>query len=82
MPGGPMPPGGGPTGGVTLMAYDQRFANNEVKMGLTFPDGEMKLVSFNGEKEHVSDLPLPQSAGRGRRWSLRRASSCSRAQVS
>mmetsp|Transcript_20327 Transcript_20327/g.66294 ORF Transcript_20327/g.66294 Transcript_20327/m.66294 type:complete len:590 (+) Transcript_20327:73-1842(+) len=54
------------TGGVTLMAYDQRFANNEVKMGLTFPDGEMKLVSFNGEKEHVSMLPRPEQAWLGR----------------
>ena len=35
-------------------------------MGLTFPDGEMKLVSFNGEKEHVSMLPRPEQAWLGR----------------
>jgi len=32
----------GITGGVRVMAYDQRFATNEVQMKVTFPEGEVR----------------------------------------
>jgi len=61
-----LPEADGIRGGVRVMAYDQRFANNEVQMKVTFPSEQMKLISFNGEKEHVSMLPLPELAWLGR----------------
>ena len=47
------------------MAYDQRFANNEVRMRVAFGD-EISLTSFNGEKEHVSLIELPDEGWLGR----------------
>lgn len=40
----------GARGGVSVMAYDQRFANNEVRMKAHFNETGVELVSFNGEK--------------------------------
>ena len=56
----------GRRGGVTTMAYDQRFANSEVKMSAAFTEDAVKLTSFNGEKEHISDLELPDQTWLGR----------------
>ena len=56
----------GARGGVSVMAYDQRFANNEVRMKAHFNETNVELISFNGEKEHVSDLDLPEEAWLGR----------------
>ena len=53
-------------GGVTLMAYDQRFAENTVAMGARIRDGDIKLTSNNGEKEHVSHVDLPTEDWLGR----------------
>jgi len=53
-------------GGVHVMAYDQRFANNEVRMRAEFSADKCTLTSFNGEKEHVSPLDLPAEAWLGR----------------
>ena len=47
------------------MAYDQRFANNEVRMRVSFGE-EITLTSFNGEKEHVSLIELPDEGWLGR----------------
>jgi len=44
------------SGGVKVMAYDQRFANSEVKMNASFAPGGVTLTSYNGEKWHSSDL--------------------------
>ena len=38
-------------GGVTVMAYDQRFANSEVRMNASFGDG-ITLTSNNAKCEH------------------------------
>jgi len=55
-------------GGVKVMAYDQRFANNEVKMNASFAWDEdtVKLTSYNGNAEHVSIVELPTQAWLGR----------------
>jgi len=53
-------------GGVTSMAYDQRFANNEVKMTASFSEAAVTLVSYNGNAEHTSNLELPEVAWLGR----------------
>jgi len=53
-------------GGVSVMAYDQRFANSVVRMNVSFENQGIKLTSYNGEKEHVSDLELPAEEWRGR----------------
>ena len=53
-------------GGVTLMAYDQRFAENTVAMGARIRDGDIELTSNNGEKEHVSHVDLPTEDWLGR----------------
>jgi len=53
-------------GAVVTMAYDQRFANSEVKMSAAFSEGGISLTSYNGEKEHVSELGLPTEAWLGR----------------
>jgi len=53
-------------GGVSVMAYDQRFANSEVKMHVLFTGPGIVLTSYNGEKEHVSEMELPDEAWRGR----------------
>jgi len=54
------------SGGVKVMAYDQRFANSEVKMNASFAEGGVTLTSYNGEKAHTSELPLPEEAWLGR----------------
>ena len=55
------------TGGVKIMAYDQRFANSEVKMNASIDEQKgVTLVSYNGEKAHTSDLDLPEEAWLGR----------------
>ena len=56
----------GTRGGVSLMAYDQRFANNEVRMRVRFTDDGVKLTSYNGEKAHDSEVQLPDEAWLGR----------------
>ena len=53
-------------GGVQIMAYDQRFANSEVRMNVSFVEEGISLTSYNGEKEHVSVVDLPSSAWLGR----------------
>eukprot|EP00908_Phaeocystis_cordata_P011266 Transcript_22122.p1 GENE.Transcript_22122~~Transcript_22122.p1 ORF type:complete len:646 (+),score=329.67 Transcript_22122:59-1939(+) len=54
-------------GGVRVMAYDQRFANNEVKMNVSFAeDGTVTLTSNNGNAEHVSNVDLPTVPWLGR----------------
>jgi len=54
------------TGGVQVMAYDQRFANSEVRMNASFAPEGVTLVSHNGEKWHTSELPLPEESWLGR----------------
>ena len=54
------------SGGVAVMSYDQRFANSEVKMHAKMIEGGITLTSYNGEKEHVTDLELPEEPWRGR----------------
>ena len=54
------------SGGVTTMAYDQRFANSVVKMNASFTDSGVKLTSNNGEKDHISELPMPEEDWLGR----------------
>mmetsp|Transcript_12176 Transcript_12176/g.24761 ORF Transcript_12176/g.24761 Transcript_12176/m.24761 type:complete len:614 (+) Transcript_12176:42-1883(+) len=46
-------------GGVKVMAYDQRFANNEVKMNVSFTDDDVLLTSNNGNAEHISEVDMP-----------------------
>lgn len=59
--------GGNPNnGGVKVMAYDQRFANSEVKMNASFAETGITLTSHNGEAWHTSELPLPEEAWLGR----------------
>jgi len=53
-------------GGVTVMAYDQRFANSEVRMNASFAGPGISLTSHNGEKWHTSELDLPEQAWLGR----------------
>jgi len=54
-------------GGVKVMAYDQRFANNEVKMNVSFTDdGQVSLTSNNGNAEHISEVDMPTVAWLGR----------------
>jgi hypothetical protein len=54
-------------GGVKVMAYDQRFANNEVKMNASFAeDGSVTLTSNNGNAEHVSQVDSPTVPWLGR----------------
>jgi len=60
------PPEKATQGAVTSMAYDQRFANSEVRMNAVFSDRGITLTSYNGEKEHVSELELPETAWLGR----------------
>ena len=64
------------SGGVSIMAYDQRFANSEVKMNASFSGNAVTLVSHNGEKvramrqqhtlllafRHAPSLPSPPRA--------------------
>ena len=54
------------SGGVIIMAYDQRFANSEVKMNASFSAEGVTLTSNNGEKDHVSEVPMPEEAWLGR----------------
>jgi hypothetical protein len=53
-------------GGVKVMAYDQRFANNEVKMNVSFTDQEVSLTSNNGNAEHISEVDMPTVPWLGR----------------
>eukprot|EP00966_Prymnesium_polylepis_P116601 2694890-Prymnesium_polylepis.3 len=53
-------------GGVQIMAYDQRFANSDVKMNASFMGEGISLTSNNGEQSHVSELELPDEAWMGR----------------
>ena len=53
-------------GGVKVMAYDQRFANSVVRQNASFTDTTATLTSFNGEKEHVTDVDLPEESWLGR----------------
>jgi len=53
-------------GGVQIMAYDQRFANSEVRMNVSFVGEGISLTSHNGEKEHVTEVDLPEEAWMGR----------------
>lgn len=46
------------SGGVTVMSYDQRFANSVVSMNASFSRARVSLTSFNGEKEHISHIEL------------------------
>ena len=47
-------------GGVKVMAYDQRFSGNEVRMNVSITeDGQVSLTSNNGNAEHVSAVDLP-----------------------
>lgn len=47
-------------GGVKVMAYDQRFSGNEVRMNVSITeDGQVSLTSHNGNAEHVSAVDLP-----------------------
>lgn len=61
-----MPEGTDRTGGVKVMAYDQRFANSEVKMNASIQQSGLTLISYNGEKEHTSEMELPEEAWLGR----------------
>ena len=61
-----MPEGTDRTGGVKVMAYDQRFANSEVKMNASIQQSGLTLISYNGEKEHKSEMELPEEAWLGR----------------
>ena len=54
------------SGGVKIMAYDQRFADSTVRMNASFAPGSVTLVSHNGEKEHTSELPEAETAWLGR----------------
>jgi transglutaminase-like putative cysteine protease len=54
------------SGGVSVMAYDQRFANSVVKMNVSFGAAGVTLVSNNGEQDHTSDVDLPEEAWLGR----------------
>ncbi len=54
------------SGGVKVMAYDQRFANSEVKMNASISHDGITLTSHNGEKWHTSELPQPTEAWLGR----------------
>jgi len=54
------------SGGVRVMAYDQRFANSEVRMNVSFANDAVTLTSYNGEKEHVSAITLPEEPWLGR----------------
>ena len=49
-------------GGVQIMAYDQRFANSEVRMNVSFAGGAISLTSHNGESEHVSEVHSTDSS--------------------
>lgn len=53
-------------GGVQVMAYDQRFANSEVSMNVSFQEDSVTLKSFNGETEHLSAVDLPEVPWLGR----------------
>jgi len=53
-------------GGVSLMAYDQRFANNEVKMSASMDSKGIVLTSNNGEKDHITEVELPEMPWLGR----------------
>jgi len=54
-------------GGVSVMAYDQRFSGNEVRMNVSFTeDGKVSLTSNNGNAEHVSEVDLPTVPWLGR----------------
>jgi len=53
-------------GGCSLMAYDQRFANNEVRMRVAMNTSGVYLTSYNGEKAHETFLPVPEDAWLGR----------------
>jgi hypothetical protein len=54
-------------GGVKVMAYDQRFSGNEVKMNVSFTeDGKVSLTSNNGNAEHVSEVDVPAVPWLGR----------------
>ena len=61
-----VPKGSERSGGVSVMAYDQRFANSEVRMNASFATDGVTLTSYNGEKAHTSDLPLPDEPWLGR----------------
>ena len=54
------------SGGVRVMAYDQRFAASVVKMNASFTGSAVSLTSDNGEKEHTSELELPSEPWLGR----------------
>jgi len=54
------------SGGVRVMAYDQRFANSEVRMNVSFAGDSVTLTSYNGEKEHLSEITLPEEPWLGR----------------
>ena len=49
-----VPKGRETSGGVHVMAYDQRFANSEVRMNASFTQQGITLTSHNGEKWHTS----------------------------
>lgn len=54
-------------GGVTVMAYDQRFADNTVKMNASFTaEDKVELTSNNGNAEHLSVLDVPETPWLGR----------------
>ena len=54
-------------GGVSVMAYDQRFADNTVNMNVSFAKADkVELTSNNGNAAHLSVLDLPETEWLGR----------------